>query len=446
MVGVDTKGVTVSSIGEGTIVMPRLPLMRLEGPIAIVQMLETQVLNLVNFSSLVATNASRFRLAAGPNKTLLEFGLRRAQGPDGALSASRYSFQGGFDATSNVLAAEMFNLPCAGTHAHSFVTSFLSMEDAKATLVSSPSGGGLEVDLGAKAIHFLKEIGQEGRTNLGELGAFVVYAAAFPKGFVALVDTYDSISSGLQNFIAVALALDSLGYKPIGIRLDSGDLAYLSRTAREQFKAIAERFKLPYFADLKIIASNDLDVSTVLSLNAQGHEIDVFGVGTNLVTCSTCPALGGVFKLVEMDGMPRMKFSQELAKMTIPGRKDAYRLYVKTGSPVLDLLVPAGDPAPVAGQSVLCQHPYQENKQVYVIPSRVEKLNRVVLQGGVRAPECPERPIGEIRAFVLAQLTTFRDDYLRFLNPTPYKVSVTEHLRDKLRALWKREANIVVLE
>jgi nicotinate phosphoribosyltransferase len=344
---IDCSRVKVYSLPEGTVCFPRIPMIRVEGPMAIAQMLETTLLTLVNFPSLVATNAARHRLAAGPNKILLEFGLRRAQGPDGAISASRYTYVGGCDGTSNVLAGLLFGLPVKGTHAHSFVTSFVSEDDLQdATLCHKTSGE--TVDLLKLALTCRQELGFTD-TNTGELTAFTAYARAFPNALLALVDTYDTLKSGVPNFLAIALALHRLGYRAVGVRLDSGDLAYLSKQTRKMFRAVGKRLGLDYFEKFSITASNDINEDTLVSLNQQGHEIDVFGIGTNLVTCQAQPALGCVYKLVEIHGMPRIKLSQEVSKVTLPGRKDVYRLYGNQGSPVADILVPFNSEPPQAG-------------------------------------------------------------------------------------------------
>jgi nicotinate phosphoribosyltransferase len=228
----DTSQVKVYAIKEGTVVFPRIPLLRIEGPLGICQLLETTLLVLCNYASLVCTNAARHRLAVGPSKTLFEFGLRRAQGPDGAMSASKYAYVGGFDGTSNVKAGTLHGIAIKGTHAHAFVSSFISMEDLKNQTTLADSNG-VQREFAALALKYRDECGIP--TNMGELAAFVSYAQAYPKSFLALVDTYDTINSGVPNFLCVALALDDLGHKTLGIRLDSGDLAYLSKQARKMF-------------------------------------------------------------------------------------------------------------------------------------------------------------------------------------------------------------------
>jgi nicotinate phosphoribosyltransferase len=270
----DCSEVKVYAVAEGTVVFPRIPLLRIEGPLGICQLLETTLLNLCNFATLVCTNAARHRLAAGHDKTLLEFGLRRAQGPDGAMSASRYSAIGGFDGTSNVMAGLQHGLAVKGTHAHALVSAFVGIEELPSRLIDGH-------DVVELALGFRKELGF-GLSSLGELAAFISFAQAFPDNFLALVDTYETLSSGVPNFLCVALALHKMGRKPVGIRLDSGDLAYLSRETRKMFKAVDGKYGTDFAGTCKIVASNDINEGVLLSLNEQKHDIDVFGIGTNV--------------------------------------------------------------------------------------------------------------------------------------------------------------------
>ena len=432
---VDCSQIKVHAMQEGSVVFPRIPLLRVEGPLAVAQLLETTLLNLVNYPSLVATNAARFRLAAGPEKVLLEFGVRRAQGPDGGLSASRYSSIGGFNATSNVLAGQLFGIAVRGTHAHAFVSSFSGLEELKERTILDPEGQ--RHDLVAAALAYRKDLNFT-KTNEGELAAFLAYAQAFPRNFLALVDTYDTPKSGVPNFLCVALALDRIGYKPVGVRLDSGDLSYLSKQTREMFRQVGERYSVD-FSRLTITASNEINEQTLLSLNQQGHEIDVFGIGTHLVTCEAQPSLGCVYKLVEVNRKPRIKLSEDISKMTIPGSKDAYRLVGANGQPMLDLLIRAGEEAPAPGKRLLCRHPFDETKQAYVTPDRVIPLHQCVWDGRLLAPfPAPE----QVRAHCLEQLASLRQDHVRPLNPTPYKVSVSGSLYDFIRTLWRQEAPV----
>ncbi|XP_017776136.1 PREDICTED: nicotinate phosphoribosyltransferase-like [Nicrophorus vespilloides] len=439
----NTNDVTLYAVEEGSVVFPRVPLMRIEGPLIIVQLLETTLLTLVNYASLMATNAARYRMAAGDLK-LLEFGLRRAQGPDGGLSASKYSYIGGFDGTSNVLAGKLFNIPVKGTHAHSYITSFTDLTELKTCMLIPKAGGEfrnvsqLAISWRLKLTSLFKVVSME--ASDGELAAFISFAVAFPDGFMALVDTYDVKRSGLLNFCAVALALNDLGYQAIGIRIDSGDLAYLSNVARQFFLEISKKYDIPWFAGLTIMASNDINEETILSLNDQGHKIDCFGIGTHLVTCQRQPALGCVFKMVELNGQPRMKLSQDVGKVTMPGRKDVYRLYSESGDALIDLLQKSSEEAPQVNQKVLCRHPFEESKRAYVTPSKVEKLLRIYWKDGQIIEPLPN--LSEIRNKVQASLRTLRPDIKRNLNPTPFKVAVSYNLYKFLHDLWLQNAPI----
>uniref|UniRef100_D3TNW0 Nicotinate phosphoribosyltransferase n=1 Tax=Glossina morsitans morsitans TaxID=37546 RepID=D3TNW0_GLOMM len=438
------KDVTLHAIDEGTVAFPRVPIIKVEGPLIIAQLLETTLLTLVNYASLMATNAARYRMVAGKHVNLLEFGLRRAQGPDGGLSASKYSYTGGFDGTSNVLAGKLFNIPVKGTHAHAYITSFSGIEELKARLLKHKLTG-VTGDLLELAIKYRQKLSTVLNVSMeesseGELAAMVSYAIAFPDGFMALVDTYDVKRSGLLNFCAVALALNDLGYQAVGIRIDSGDLAYLSCLARETFERVAERFKVQWFNKLTIVASNDINEETILSLNEQGHKIDCFGIGTHLVTCQRQPALGCVYKLVEINGQPRIKLSQDVEKVTMPGHKNAYRLYSSDGHALIDLLQKVSETPPEVGQKVLCRHPFQESKRAYVIPSRVEPLYKIYWQNGKITQKLPTLEL--VREKVQKSLKTLRNDHKRTLNPTPYKVSVSDNLYNFIHDLWLQNAPI----
>ncbi|KAI3386174.1 hypothetical protein SNEBB_009338 [Seison nebaliae] len=454
---VNCDEVRLFGIAEGTVVFPRVPLIRIEGPLAIVQLLETALLNLVNFSSLVATNAARFRFAAGYDKQLLEFGLRRAQGPDGGLSASRYCYIGGFDATSNVLAGKLYGIPVKGTHAHSFVASFTSNEDIKNLPIMNRktwknSENFYDICLEKlKTVCQLLSIGEE-QPHRGEFCAFISYAIAFPDSFLALIDTYDTLRSGLSNFIAVALALDELGYNAVGIRLDSGDLAYLSLEVRERLMKVSVATKNENIGKIRIVASNDINEETLNSLNQQDHSIDSYGIGTHLVTCQKQPALGCVFKLVEVNKEARIKLSQDLEKVTIPGKKEVYRLYSKNGDSILDLMQLANEEPPKPNVRILCRNPYVESKRAYVVPSKVERLYNLFWRGNaveMRDPFGNQEEIisklpsiSEVRQHARNQLICLRDDIKRALNPTPYKISVSDCLYKYMHSLWLDNAPV----
>ena len=264
----------VDAVPEGTVVFPHEPLIRVQGPILQGQLLETPLLNFINFQTLIATKAARVCLAA-QGEPVIEFGLRRAQGIDGGLTASRAAYVGGCSGTSNVLAGKNFGIPVAGTHAHSWVMSFES-----------------------------------------ELKAFAAYAEALPNNCIFLVDTYNSLE-GVGHAIEIGKQLREHGYDLIGIRLDSGDLAFLSIQARKRLDEAG-------FPNAAILGSNDLDEHIIESLKIQGAKINVWGVGTRLVTAFDQPALGGVYKLsaIRQPGgkwEPRLKLSEQVAKISNPG-------------------------------------------------------------------------------------------------------------------------------
>merc|ERR1739838_1083441 len=351
--------------------------MRIEGPLPVVQLLETTFLNLVNFASLVATNAARFRIAVGPDIQLLEFGLRRAQGPDGGLSASKYCYIGGFDGTSNVLAGKKFGIPIKGTHAHSFVNSFQSLSEVAGQNMEpalkelKPRGTLQEItDIYHTEICKLLRVTKH-ETNQGEMAAFLAYAQAFPSIFLCLIDTYSVLKSGLVNFLAVALALYEYGYQAVGIRLDSGDLAYLSKKCREAFVQVSAKYEQPWVAKLTIVASNDINEDTLHSLKEQNslssaatqkHQINSFGIGTHLVTCQRQPALGCVFKLVEINKKPRMKLSEGVARV--------------------DLIQLRHEEPPQVGKQIMVRHPLIESKRAHVTPKKIVKLHVPVWDAG----------------------------------------------------------------
>ncbi|CAJ1929579.1 unnamed protein product [Sphenostylis stenocarpa] len=435
--GIDCSDVEVYAIPEGSVVFPKVPLLRVEGPIAVVQLLETPFVNLINFASLVSTNAARHRFVAGKSKTLLEFGLRRAQGPDGGLGASKYSYIGGFDATSNVAAGMLFGIPLRGTHSHAFVISYMSLDEIKDKSLRKKDGSSTCEDFGSDSLR-----GYSAETNKSELAAFTSYALAFPDNFLALVDTYDVMRSGMPNFCAVALALSDLGYKAIGIRLDSGDLAYLSCEIRKLFCSIEKEFGLPGFGKMSITASNDLNEETLDALNKQGHQIDAYGIGTYLVTCYAQAALGVVFKLVEINNKPRIKLSEAVSKVTIPCKKRIYRLYGKESYALVDILTGENEPPPKVGERILCRHPFRESKRAYVVPQKIEELLRCYCAGSSDKKEEILPPLKDIRERCIQQLEEMRPDHMRRLNPTPYKVSVSAKLYDFIHSLWLNEAPV----
>ncbi|WVZ61191.1 hypothetical protein U9M48_011102 [Paspalum notatum var. saurae] len=428
---IDCSDVEVYAIPEGYVVFPKVPLMRIEGPVAVIQLLETPFLSLVNYASLVTTNAARHRLVAGKSKNLLEFGLRRAQGPDGGISASRYSYMGGFDATSNVAAGRLFGIPIRGTHSHAFVSSFMGLDEITDEALTSSDGSNKCEDFVSVVQNWLIRIqdssslrGTFGETSQSELAAFTSYALAFPNAFLALVDTYDAV----------------------GIRLDSGDLAYLSVETRKFFHAIEKEFGVVGFGKMTITASNDLNEETIDALNKQGHEVDAFGIGTYLVTCYAQAALGCVFKLVEINKQPRIKLSEDVTKVSIPCKKRCYRLYGKEGYPLVDIMTGEDEPGPKIGERLLCRHPFNESKRAYVVPQHVEELLKCYWPGTSSNSREELPSIHEIRTRCIHHLDRMRPDHMRRLNPTPYKVSVSAKLYDFIHFLWLNEAPVGELQ
>ncbi len=431
LAGIDASELTVQAMPEGTPVFPRVPLLRVEGPLGVAQLVETTLLNLVNFATLIATNAARMRYVAGADTTLLEFGLRRAQGPDGAMSATRAAIIGGFDATSNVLAGKLLDVPVMGTHAHAFVQSFIEVTP---DLLELPDTHGVMRDIAVSLERVRREDALA--TNEGELAAFLAYAKAFPNGALFLVDTYDTLQSGLPNAIRVFKLLRELGHRPLGIRLDSGDLAYLSTQARAMLDAAG-------FSSVKIAASNSINEDVLVALGKNGAAIDMYGIGTNLVTAESEPALGGVYKLVEVDSEPRIKISQDLVKVTIPGRKRVYRLLGEEGHYLADVMLLADEEPPHPGRPFLCRHPFLPEQRVRIIPSAVEPLHLDVFANG--RVLIAEEPLQAIAARSRQLQERIRADHRRLLNPTPYKVSLSARLFDYMYDLWQREAVVRTL-
>ncbi|KAG6517236.1 hypothetical protein ZIOFF_020616 [Zingiber officinale] len=411
---IDCSDVEVYAIPEGSVVFPKVPLIRIEGPVAVVQLLETPFVNLVNYASLVATNAARHRFVAGKDKMLMEFGLRRAQGPDGGISASKYCYIGGFDATSNVAAGNLFGIPLRGTHSHAFVSSYMSPDEIVVKSLRSHDGSSTCMD-------FLTLV----RTWLSKLQV---------------------MRSGIPNFCAVALALNDLGYTASGIRLDSGDLAYLSTEARNFFLSVEKEFNKSGFGKMAVTASNDLNEETLDALNKQGHEIDAFGIGTYLVTCYTQAALGCVFKLVEIKDQPRIKLSEDVTKVSIPCKKRCFRLYGKEGYALVDIMTGEDETPPKVGQRLLCRHPFNESKRAYVVPQCVEELLRCYWPGSSNKPREELPSLNKVRERCMQQLEQMRSDHMRRLNPTPYKVSVSAKLYDFIHFLWLSEAPVGELQ
>ncbi|PNJ07852.1 NAPRT isoform 6, partial [Pongo abelii] len=420
----DCSEVTVRALPEGSLAFPGVPLLQVSGPLLVVQLLETPLLCLVSYASLVATNAARLRLIAGPEKRLLEMGLRRAQGPDGGLTASTYSYLGGFDSSSNVLAGQLRGVPVAGTLAHSFVTSFSGSEVPPDPMLAPAAGEGPGVDLAAKAQVWLEPVcahlglGVQ-EPHPGERAAFVAYALAFPRAFQGLLDSYSVWRSGLPNFLAVALALGELGYRAVGVRLDSGDLLQQAQEIRKVFRAAAAQFQVPWLESVSIAVSNNIDEEALARLAQEGSEVNVIGIGTSVVTCPQQPSLGGVYKLVAVGGQPRMKLTEDPEKQTLPGSKAAFRLLGSDGSLLMDVLQLAEEPEPQAGQELRVWPPGAQ-EPCTVRPAQVEPLLRLCLQQGQLCEPLPS--LAESRALAQLSLSQLSPEHRRLRSPAQYQV------------------------
>jgi nicotinate phosphoribosyltransferase len=254
--------------------------------------------------------------------------------------------------------------------------------------------------------------------------------------------------SGALNFCAVALGLRDLGYKARGVRIDSGDLSYLSKELYRMFSAVADKYGDSSLKEWKIVASNDINEDTIISINHQGHKINVYGVGTHLVTCQKQPALGCVYKLVEIDNRQTIKLSLEVAKITIPGRKTVYRLYGEHGLALCDVLMldphDSSSSPPVENERIIIRHPFNENKRAYITPCKVVQLLTPVWKEGKRVHKelSPKEHLQKTREVVKESLKTIRTDIKRYLNPTPYKVSVTVDLYNHIHEMWQKNTPI----
>ncbi|GEO25603.1 nicotinate phosphoribosyltransferase [Alicyclobacillus acidoterrestris] len=388
----------VYAIPEGTLVFPNEPLLRVEGPIVEVQLIESAILSFINHQSLIATKARRIVEAARtnplhPGSPVIEMGLRRAQNVDASVFGARAAYIGGCVGTSNLMAGESYNIPVSGTQGHSWIQSFPS-----------------------------------------ELDAFLAYAEAFPEETVLLVDTYDVLRSGVPNAIEVGRRMRDTGRSLKAIRIDSGDLAYLSKRARRMLDAAGLR-------DVKIIASSDLDEYTIRDLVTQGAEIDAWGVGTHLITSSECPALGCVYKLVaqQVDGVwePRIKVSENPNKVTNPGRKKVLRLFVDNQA-VADLIAldhERFDPS----EPLEIFDPIHTYKRKVIENYRIEELLVPIFERGQLVYELPQAH--DIRERVDLQVEQFAAEIRRPLKPHEYHVDLSQELWDLKQSLlhqWRK--------
>jgi nicotinate phosphoribosyltransferase len=391
---------TLRAIPEGRVVHPQVPLTVVEGPLAMAQILETALLNQLNYPTLIATKAARIRDSAR-GRPLMEFGLRRAQEAAGN-AGTRAALIGGADFTSNVGISHVLGLPPKGTHAHSMVQVFMAL-------------------------------------GMGELGAFRAYAEVYPDDCMLLVDTLDTLESGIPNAITVFEELRRKGHEPVGVRLDSGDLAYLSIEAARMLDAAG-------FPETSIVLSNDLDelviwqVFTQIAAEAPRAGVDpdkligrlVFGVGTRLITSHGDPSLGGVYKLVAVrqgqEWTPAIKIAESPEKTPTPGHKQAWRIYDRRGLATADLMS-LDDEDPRQMEQIVAHHPAEHSRYRTLTQaniSAVEPLLVEVLREGAQVYESP--PLAELRARRDADLERLDAGVRRLINPHIYHVSLTERL------------------
>ena len=373
----------VYAVREGEPVFPGEPILTVKAPLIQAQFAETALLNIINHQTLIATKSYKICRATHGRGVVMEFGLRRAQGPDAGISGARAAVIGGCASTSNVIAAQKFDIPVAGTMAHSWVMDYPT-----------------------------------------EYEAFRAYAEAYPENCLLLVDTYDTLRSGVPNAIKVFKELKEKGYKPKGIRLDSGDLAYLSKKARKMLDEAG-------FSEALICVSGDLDERSINSLIQQGAQIDSWGVGTRLITSEDLPALGGVYKLaavIHEDGSmtPKIKLSDNTAKITNPAFKKLYRLYDKTDGMAIADLITLRDEEIDDSKPLTLFHPVETWKQHEVENFYAEELQHTIVKDGKLVYKFPK--LMEIRAFSQERLSKFWEEYLRLDVPHVYKVDLSKKL------------------
>lgn len=377
----------IYAIPEGTVVFPREPLVKVIAPIMEAQLVETAILTIINHQSLIATKAARV-VQAARGDGVMEFGLRRAQGPDAGIYGARAAVIGGCIGTSNVLTGQKFQVPVLGTHAHAWIMSFPD-----------------------------------------ELTAFRTYAKLYPRACTLLVDTYDTLRSGVPHAIQVFREMREAGLalQHYGIRLDSGDLAYLSKEARKMLDAAG-------FPDAVIAASSDLDEYLINSLKDQGAEIHSWGVGTNLITSADCPAFGGVYKLAAVmdrktgEFVPKIKLSENTAKVTNPGNKTVYRVYGKDSGKMIADLIALEHEKYDENAPLLLFDPVDTWKKTYLKPGSytLRELPVPVFRDGQCVYESPA--VMDIQAYCKKELDTLWDEVKRLTNPHRAHIDLSHEL------------------
>lgn len=384
----------IYAIPEGTVVFPREPLVKVIAPIMEAQLIETAILNIINHQSLIATKAARVCYAA-KGDGVMEFGLRRAQGPDAGIFGARAAVIGGCVGTSNVLTGQMFDVPVLGTHAHSWIMSFPD-----------------------------------------EYTAFKTYAKLYPNSCTLLVDTYDVLKSGVPNAIRVfeEMREEGVPLTRYGIRIDSGDLAYLSKEAYKMLSAAG-------FDDAVISASSDLDEYLIESLKAQDAKINSWGVGTNLITSKDNPAFGGVYKLAAVKDessntfVPKIKLSENTEKVTNPGDKTVYRIYSKSTGKIKADLICLKDELFDENETMIIFDPVDTWKKTKVLGGTytMRELLIPVIKSGKRVYTSPS--VMELRAYCLQEQNTLWDESRRFVNPQKVYIDLSQKLYDMKKDL-----------
>ncbi|MDR0139284.1 nicotinate phosphoribosyltransferase [Metabacillus idriensis] len=385
----------VRSMVEGELVFANEPILRIEAPLAEAQLIETALLNIVNYQTLIATKASRIKHVVG-NQSAMEFGTRRAHEMDAAIWGTRAAYIGGFDATSNVRAGKMFGIPVAGTHAHALVQAYRD-----------------------------------------EYTAFHKYARRH-KDCVFLVDTYDTLKSGVPIAIKVAKELgDKINFK--GIRLDSGDLAYLSKKARKMLDEAG-------FTETQIIASNDLDENTIINLKSQGAQIDSWGIGTKLITAYDQAALGAVYKLVSIENengemKDTIKISGNPEKVTTPGIKKVYRIINSVNKKSEGDYIALEDENPQAEERLKMFHPVHTFVSKFVTNFEAKELHRDIFVDGKLVYNLPE--LQEIQDYAAQNMDVLWDEYKRTMHPEEYPVDLSERCwENKMRNIEEVKSKV----
>ncbi|MCF8331528.1 MAG: nicotinate phosphoribosyltransferase [Bacteroidales bacterium] len=363
----------IYSFREGDVAFPLEPIVRVSGNVVETQLIESMLLNILNFSSLISTKAIRIRHEAG-DRLFVDFGLRRAQGL-GSMHASRAAIIGGADSSSHVLAGSEYDIPVSGTMAHSWIQSFDT-----------------------------------------ELQAFRAFAEIYPDDCVLLIDTYDTLNSGLENALIIAEELEMKGHKLKGIRLDSGDLAYLSKKVRKRLDSDG-------FNYVSITASNQLDEYLIRSLNLQNAPLDVFGVGTSLITGAKDAALDGVYKMSEFNNIPRLKVSEDITKLSFPGKKNVLRFYDSENYFYADAVILEEE-----DKIEKIIHPHHKQKQCDPGNLKSERLLKPVMEDGKRVEKAV--PVNQIAAYTKKRISHIDESVLRLENPHIYKVGLSEKLME----------------